>query len=391
MAEGTKRADYFMYFPENYRWSGGMLLGIGSSRYGGGEIGEIDRVGKRLRGSLGDDEAWFREWKLMGEHVERLGDEEDAKGHRLTAAGCYLRACNYYQIGERYRQPKDEDALETYRRAVASFQKAMTRVSRPKVEVVEIPFEGTSLPAYFVHAEETTSARPPAVIFFDGLDVTKEIQYFQGVPDLVQRGMSCLIVDGPGNGESIRFRGLYLRHDYEKPASAAVDYLQSRPDVDPDRIGIMAVSLGGYYAPRAAAFEKRLKACVAWGAIYNYHETWKRRIEKAFATALSVPGDHIKWVMGAETFEEALKKLEPFTLEGVARHIECPFLLTHGEADQQVPLEDAQNLFNEVGSSKKTFKMFTIEEGGAQHCQGDNRTLGASYIFDWLADTLQAR
>ena len=137
------------------------------------------------------------------------------------------------------------------------------------------------------------------MIFFDGLDVTKEICYFFELKDFVRRGMACLIVDGPGNGESIRFRGLKLRYDQEVPARAAVDYLQGRKDVNPDKIGVMALSLGGYYAPRAAAFEKRLKACVSWGAQWDYHSVWKRRFEAAFKTALSVPPDHIQWVVGS--------------------------------------------------------------------------------------------
>ncbi|MFQ6111130.1 MAG: serine aminopeptidase domain-containing protein, partial [Nitrospinota bacterium] len=124
------------------------------------------------------------------------------------------------------------------------------------------------------------------------------------------------------------------------------------------------------------------------GGIYDYHATWKRRIEKGFQTALSVPGEHINWVLGVETFDEALKKLETFTLKGVAGKIECPFLLTHGEADAQISMDDAQKLFEEVGSKDKTLKVFTREEGGAEHCQRDNQTIGIAYIGDWLAERL---
>lgn len=203
--------------------------------------------------------------------------------------------------------------------------------------------------------------------------------------------MACLIVDGPGNGESIRFRDMPARYDSEVAGSAAIDYLERREDVDKDRIAVMGVSLGGYIAPRAAAFEKRFKACVAWGAQYDYHAVWKSRVEAAFKTSLSVPAEHITWFMGVNTIEEALKKLEPFTLEGVAGKIECPFLLTHGEADAQISMDIARKEFEEVGSKDKTLKVFTREEGGAQHCQGDNATIGTTYIADWLSDKLKAR
>ncbi|MFQ5895945.1 MAG: alpha/beta hydrolase family protein, partial [Nitrospinota bacterium] len=236
--------------------------------------------------------------------------------------------------------------------------------------------------------ENARGSRTPSIVFFDGLDTTKEMLYFRGVPSLVERGMSCLIVDGPGTGEAIRFRGHYLRHDYEVAARAACDYLEKRPEVDPERLAVLAISLGGYYAPRSAAFEKRFKACAAWGAIWDYQATWKRRIEIGFKTSLSVPGHHIMWIFNAKSLEEALEKLEPFKLDGVAQRITCPFLLTHGAEDQQIPLPDAQALFDAVGSKDKTFKVFTVEEGGAQHCQGDNRTLGVTYIADWLEEKL---
>ena len=254
---------------------------------------------------------------------------------------------------------------------------------------MEVPFEGgKSLPAYFVKKAGTEAVRYPTILFFDGLDVTKEIQYFRGVEELAKRGMACLILDGPGNGESIRFRGMPARHDSEVAGGAAIDYLEKRGDVNKDRIGVMGISLGGYFAPRAAAFEKRFKACVAWGAQYDYHAVWKSRVERAFKTALSVPGEHIAWFLGVDTMDAALKKLEPFTLAGVAGKIECPFLLTHGEADAQISTEIARKQFAEVGSKDKTFKIFTRQEGGAEHCQGDNLTLGITYIADWFTDKL---
>ena len=142
-----------------------------------------------------------------------------------------------------------------------------------------MPFEGKSLPGYFVHAQNPKSARTPCVVFFDGLDVTKEIQFIAGVPDLIKRGISVLVMDGPGTGEAIRFRGLVLRHDYEKAGGACIDFLEKRSDVDPKKIGIVAISLGGYYAPRCASLDHRFAACIAWGAIWDYHAVWKGRIE----------------------------------------------------------------------------------------------------------------
>jgi dipeptidyl aminopeptidase/acylaminoacyl peptidase len=293
-------------------------------------------------------------------------------------------------MGERFRTPKDDKALEAYRIAVDCFHQ-FTALTDVRIELVEVPFEGTHLPGYFVHAQNAKSQRAPCVVFFDGLDVTKEIQYIAGVPELIKRGIAVLVMDGPGTGEAIRFRGLVLRHDYEKAGSTCVDFLERRPDVDSEKIGIVAISLGGYYAPRCAALEPRFAACIAWGAIWDYHAVWKRRIEAQFKASLSVPGHHIMWILGAATLEDALRRLEPFKLDGVVQKMRCPFLVVHGEDDEQIPLADARALYEACGSKDKTLRVFTSEEGGAQHCQRDYLTLGCATMWSWFEDKLVRR
>ena len=237
-------------------------------------------------------------------------------------------------------------------------------------------------------SQNSGTAKKPAVVFFDGLDVTKELLYMRGVPDLIKRGISVLIMDGPGTGEAIRFRKHYLRHDYEVAGSACVDWLEKRTDVNPKKIGIVANSLGGYYAPRCASLEPRFAACVAWGAIWDYYATWKRRIDAAFNAAMSVPGHHITWILGVNTVEEALKKLEPYRLDGVVQKMRCPFLVAHGAEDEQVPLEDAQALYHASGSLDKTLRVFTAQEGGAQHCMRDYAVLGVAEMWNWFEEKL---
>ena len=381
----------FTYFPDHYRWSHGLSLALGGAPWGGGEIGEINRVGLKLRERLGNDRAWFEEWARMAETVEKAGRERAAAGKDASAAAYLFRAAHYYHVGERFLQPKDTAGLAAYKRGVDCFRDAAWRIRRPRIEHVELPYEGTSLPALFVHAEGS-SGRTPALVFFDGFDVTKEIQYFKGVPDLVARGIACLLVDGPGNGEAIRFRNLPLHHETERYATPAYEYLAKRAEVDSARIGVMAISLGGYYAPRAAAFEPRFAGCIAWGAQWDYHAVWKERLDRIARgekPSLSVPWEHLLWIFGVQTKEEALKRLEGFTLDGVVQKIRCPFLLVHGEGDAQIPLATAQKCFDAVGSPRKTFKVFTREEGGYHHCQSDNVSIGTAYMWDWLEETLK--
>jgi len=379
---------YFMYFPGNYRWSAAFVTMLGRGAYGAAEIGELHKIGRLLEGKApDDDEAWFNACVKVADEVRGHAERFRTSRHPVSAASFYLRASHYYQMGERFRTPKDARALDVYRTGVDCFHQ-FAKLTDVKIEIVEVPFEGKHLPGYFVHAQNTTLARTPCAVFFDGLDITKEIQFVAGVPELIKRGISVLIVDGPGTGEAIRFRGMPLRHDYEVAGSACIDFLEKRADVDPKRIGVVAISLGGYYAPRCASMEPRFAACIAWGAIWDYHAVWKRRVEAKFNSALSVPGHHIMWILGVNTLAEALQRLEPFRLDGVVQKMRCPFLVVHGADDEQVPLKDAQALYDACGSADKTIRIFSSEEGGAQHCQRDYFTLGCAEIWNWFEDKL---
>ena len=391
---GRKDDPAFLYFPNNYRWSMGLLICLSGAPWVGVEIDEVHRVGRALDDKVGDDQAWFDEWSRMGDMIEARGRDELSKRHRLTAASCFMRASRYYQTGERFLQPRTERSMDTYAKAVKLFKEAASLIQRPRIEPVDVPYGKSSLPALLVHpAPEAAGSKPaPCMVFFDGFDVTKELQYGYGIPDLAARGVGCLIVDGPGNGESVRFRNLPLIAETEHYATPAYDYLASRPEFDPKRIGVMALSLGGYYAPRAASLEQRFACCVAWGAQWDYHAIWAKRFEDLASgkvLSLSVPPEHLEWVLGVSNRETAMKKLEGFRLDGIVQKMTCPFLLVHGAGDEQIALSLAQKCFDAVGSKQKTFKVFHREEGGFHHCQVDNVTIGVHYMWDWIADVLK--
>lgn len=389
MSETAAAPSCFTYYPGNYRWSAEMLVILSAASFGGPDICEAERTVRPLRGRVGDDEAWFRAWCKGGDGLRARAMAAESAGHALTASSNYLRASFAYQSADHFRQPKDDDALAAYRDSLECFRKFAALTDRPRIEVVELPSEAGSFPAYFVHAENTTGGRNPCVVRFGGFDTQKEMQYMRGTTELTRRGFSVLLVDGPGQGEAIRFRGLHMRHDFEVAGSAALDYLATRGDIDMERVAILSMSLGGYYAPRCAAMDPRYRACIAWGAIWDYYATWQRRIASLEEAALPVPADHLLWACGVPTFEEALKKLEGFRLDGIAQRVECPFLLLHGSEDAQVPTADAQKLFDAVGSMDKTFRIFTPEEGGSQHCQRDNLALAVDVVCDWLEEKLK--
>jgi dienelactone hydrolase len=391
---GRKDDPAFLYFPTNYRWSMGLLICLGAAPWTGIEIDEVHRVGRALDDRVGDDHAWFEEWTRMGDKIEARGREAQASGHKRTAASCFLRASRYYQTGERFIHPRSPHSMDVYAKSVKIFKDAAAVIHHPRIEPVEVPYEATHLPALLVHPDATVagSKRAPCMVFFDGFDVTKELQYGYGIPELAARGVGCLIVDGPGNGESVRFRNLPLIAETERYATPVYEYLAGRREFDDKRIGVMALSLGGYYAPRAAALEPRFACCVAWGAQWDYHAVWAKRLEE-LATgkvlSLSVPPEHLQWVLGVTGNEAALKKLEGFRLDGIIQKMRCPFLLLHGEGDEQIPLALAQKCFAAVGSKQKTLKIFGREEGGLHHCQVDDVTIGVHAMWDWIEDVLK--
>src|SRR6202046_797564 len=395
MADDKKDDPTFLYFPNNYRWSMGLLICLSGAPWVGIEIDEVNRVGRALKDKVGDDDAWFEEWTRMGDKIEARGRAALAAGNKRTAASCFMRATRYYQTGERFVHPRSQRSMDVYAKSVKIFQEAAAIFGRPRVEPVEVPYENTTLPALLVHPDpEVAGTRPaPAMVFFDGFDVTKELQYGYGIPELAARGAGCLIVDGPGTRESVRFRTLPLIAETERYATPVYEYLAGRPEFDEKRIGVMALSLGGYYAPRAAALEPRFAASIAWGAQWDYHAIWAKRLElldSGKVLSLSVPPEHLQWVLGVNDRASALKKLEGFRLDGIVQKMTCPFLLLHGAGDEQIPIEIAEKLYEAVGSKQKALKVFTREEGGFHHCQVDDATIGVHYMWDWISDILHA-
>ena len=197
---------------------------------------------------------------------------------------------------------------------------------------------------------------------------------FAGV-ELAFRGFHTLAIDGPGQGEALRLRNLPSRYDYEVPGTAAYEYVAARPDVDPKRVAIMAYSAGGYYAPRAAAFEQRYAACVAWGPHFDYHAVWEKRWAAMKKDHNSVATSHFQlpWVLGTKDMDSAMEKLKKFTLAGVADKITCPMLVAlgrRGQADaarsrapalrrRQLERQDAEDLHRRRKAAPSTARSTT--------------------------------
>lgn len=380
--------NWAVTFPGNLRWSNAMQIVKGMVPYAAAAMAEIDNIRMRLQARAGEadlDRVWKEEWEREADRVAAYGDKAEADGFSITAGNQYMRAGNYYYSAERF-VPPGEEKMAVYRKALRCYQAAMTRL-HPDIERVEVPYEkGLTLPAYFVKGKGNGKRR--TVVLFDGMDNAKEMSVIFAGLDLARRGINVLAIDGPGQSEPLRLRNIPSRHDYEAAGTPAYEFVAARPEVDPRRVAVMGYSFGGYHAPRICAFEKRYAACVAFGAMHwNVYDFVKGHAPKD-PRQTSGSTFQFRWVVGAPDNETGLEWSKRFTLEGVAERVECPFLLLHGENDRVVPIDAAHKLYAAIGSKKKDFRIFTADEGGAEHCQVDHRQLGVDYIGDWLLKTL---
>ena len=380
----------FEYFEGNYVWNMAVNLALAM----GGSIGDIDDVSRSLKplAKVGDHSAaeeFYAAWTGLGSKLKRLAADDEARGRLFSAGAKYRRAFIYFIQAERMQRPDFSPRKEAYREALDCFSRFLRHTAQ-NCRRVEVPYGDTALPALLIRPRGARGDSP-CMVHFDGLDVTKEIIYLLGIPAaLAERGIATLVVDNPGVGESLRLRDLHNSPEAELPARAAVDYLQSMPGINGNRIGMMALSLGGYHAPRAAAFEPRFKCCVAWGANYDWGETQRRRYE-AKEQRLPVPHywDHVAWVFGKSSVEDVIEVSAKLSLKGILHRIKCPILVVHGENDRQIPLSQARQLVADcVSSPKAELHVHTIADGGAEHCGIDNVALTREVMTDWIAEVL---
>jgi len=379
----------FEIFPDNYVWNLSVNIAISS----GGHITEIEEACREVMEASreGDDngtEAFFDAWCRVADRLVGQAEADEAAGHPFSAAHKLRRAAVYYMICERMQSRHYAPRAEAYQKMLSSFSKYI-ELGQENCERVEIPFEGTTIPALLTRARGVDGPAP-TMIFLNGLDSVKEMIFTSGAPtEFARRGISTLALDQPGVGEPLRLQGLHGMHESERYVSACVDYLETLAEVDNSRIGVIGWSLGGYYAPRAAAFEKRLALCVAWGANYNWGQLQERRMAREGDRPVPHYWDHVMWVFGQDTLDEFMAWAPAMSLEGVTEQITVPFLTTHGSNDRQIPREYAELQYETaINSPKRELKWFTGDIGGVEHCSADNMQPAMDYIADWIADTI---
>ena len=379
----------FEYFPDNYPWSLSVVWAAEAT----GTFSEIHDAINCLKPRASDDPAvtgplWFDAWSALAAQRLRVAREMEAKRFVQSAGRGYLRSGIYELMAIRFLTRDDSRGAKAYASGTRLFSRGLELLGKPAREL-DVPYEHGRLPGLL--AIPAGLAQPvPCVIVFGGFDSLKEWVYPLLIDAFMRRGLALFVVDQPGIGGALRLFDLPAIPETERAASACIDALANVPEIDTRRLGLSGISLGGYYAPRAAAFEPRIAACCAWGGIWDLGMLFDRIIAEP-AKARSIPDmlDHARWVFGAPTKADALAVAHRMTLEPIIEKITCPLLVLHGANDRQVAGTVSEDTAHRaVNSRRSDLKVFTLEDGGAEHCQLDNAALAADYMADWFAEVL---
>ncbi len=314
-------------------------------------------------------DEWCEAWSTRAAVHEDVGRKALADGFGLSAGEHLSRAALCYHFGKFMFVHDIEQMRRAHRKVVECRGLALSHL-RPPGERVVIPYEGKNLAG--ILRKPASVERPPIVVMCVGLDSTKEeMDVYENV--FLARGMATLAFDGPGQGEAEY--DIPIRGDYEVVVTAVVDYLETRPDLDAARVGLWGVSLGGYYSARAAAFERRARACISLSGPYSWVETFDGRNE------LSREAFRVR--SHCRTMEEAREKAQTLTLEGVAKNITCPIYVVAGEFDNLTPPHNAKRIAAEVSGP---CELLIVKDGN--HVANNRRYLFQSQTADWMAQRL---
>ena len=393
-----------------------FLVALGFTYERGADIGECFAAASQIED--GNYESWVTAWLAMADRLNGIGQTAEAAGHTVSAAEAFLRASTYYGLAQWFTlgtsQPDRITAIWTQHKD--AFEGFLRNDAHP-TEKLEIPYQ-TDLPdsrlcpagRRFRGKTSLGDPRPTAAM----AAIRKAGQ--RARRPRLRRGYNALIFDGPGQNTLLFEHQVPFIAEWETVVTPIVDYLLTRTDVDPDKLVLTGVSQGGYWAPRAAAFEQRLAAVVADPGVVQVWQSWASNMppgaidglfdttgaeqeqnaqeldeglaeyaaqdpDLAFAVAFRT------YPYGTDSLSNALLQAKAMDLTDVAKDITMPILILDPEGEQFWPGE-SQQLYDLVGSEKKTLAKFTAAEGADLHCEPKAMGLRNQVVFDWLDEVL---
>ncbi len=374
---------------------------LGTTLAGGADINECLSTAHKI--SEGDGESWYTHWRGLADRIYRVGEKALAAGHKITARESFQRASNYYRTCEFFLHgnPDDPRILESWRLSRNAFRKAASLMPYP-VEVIKIPYENTTLPGYFISPNRSLVPRK-TVIVQTGFDGTAEELFFTRALFALKRGYNVLLFEGPGQGGALREQHLYFRPDWEKVVTPVLDYVLGRPEVDLDKVALMGISMGGYLAPRAAAFEHRLAALVANPGNLDLYVQDRSQLPgmrtdpdennqylyKAMESGIGFRWfiQHGMFAFNSKSPVDFLLTLSQYQMKELVKQISTNTLCVASKGDHTVKIEHLRLMYDQL-QSDKTFMLFTEEEAAGDHCQMGALAISSAKIYDWLDEVM---
>lgn len=356
-------------WPQNEEYSFHFMKVLGSAQEGGSTISECFLTASKI--AAGDDESWYQAWKGIADVNKARGDSALSQGHTLTAQGNWLRASNYYRTAAVFLEVSDRRRKPLLDQMQACSHLYIRHLA-PGGEIVRIPcFEGSYIEAYFLRAVVST-APAPVVVCVGGPDHFKDEHLYKMHRQARARGVSLLLVDLPGQGESPPVKGA-VQYQVETAVSGCVDYLMTRGDVDGQRIVIWGDGLGAASASKAASSDDRFAAAVCDAGVWD-------SLGRHFIMDRSSDEGEPAGEVGSDVWRPDLLS-----------QISCPTLVTFGEHDwlDHRQISEFQHRFSDLGRDV-TLKCFSAAETAASHAHSDNPTIAGEYIFDWISSRLSA-
>ncbi len=366
------------------------------------DIGEVISTARGIKD--GDIYSWKNEWLATADRINALASQFEGLDQKVSVKEACFRASNYYRTACFFLDAKKDrtDSLAIWQKSVDMFRKGIA--SDSSISTVRIPYGKTTLPGYLIKSKTPNA---PLIIIQTGFDGTAEELYFEAGMAAQQRGYNVLLFEGPGQGEVIKKQDLPFRYDWEKVVTPVVDFAMQLDFIDQKKVALLGISMGGYLAARAAAFEHRLAACILNGGIFDFSENlyqsmppevvgmlkgnptgFNQAIASEMAKSVNTNWffNNAMWTMHVDTPADVMKTLKQYSLRGVIQKIKCPTLVVDSEGDIFLKGQP-QKVYDQLKSPKMLLK-FSSETTAQAHCQMGAIMISNESVFAWLDKTL---
>lgn len=362
---------------------------LGLIRYQMTDPGEIIETLGQMKSSSERD--WAIAWGNTARMVQARADESYNNNKMVSASSAYLRAASYWRIAlMNFSEEEDPMIVDFSKNSMFCYDRYLGISGYPG-EKIKIPYEDTHLFGHF-YRSPVAKGKAPLLIITPGRDTWGEDTVWV-FDEALKRGIHCIVIEGPGQGTTLRLQGLKFRNDWEKVITPVIDFAETLSGIDMERIGLLGISFGGYLVPRAAAFDKRIKLCIA----NSGNISWGASIAKAFRTVKKLPKflrpamiesmvQDYAWKHGVKNdIDVVIEELDKYTNEDILDKITCKVLVVDATAEVQ---PGRAKLFYDALKCPKHYMLFDEKTCTQHHTQMGSYAPGSEILFDWVEENL---